>query len=312
MSKQPILITGAHRSGSTWVGNIVAKAENIGYLHEPFNLNRPHCKKCNFKFRYWFEYIDSDNEEKYLHHLDHLLKFESYYDWTGVLGKERNLKRAYYEWLQSRKLKLFKKRSARLVMKDPLALMAASWLAEKFNMKTLVLIRHPAAFVSSLKRMNWTYPFDNLVKQQNLMAKHLSEFREQIIEFAETEKDIIDQGILMWNILHKKINDYKEKHSEWLYIRHEDISRDPQTEFRNIFKHLELDINDNIKEEINKSSHSSNPAEAPSKKGKFIKRDSRANIYNWKKRLTDEEIKRIKDGTDKYASYFYQQKDWNN
>ena len=33
----PILVTGAPRSGSTWVGNVLALDKRTGYVHEPFN-----------------------------------------------------------------------------------------------------------------------------------------------------------------------------------------------------------------------------------------------------------------------------------
>ena len=36
-SAKPILVTGAHRSGTTWVGKMLALAPGVGYVHEPFN-----------------------------------------------------------------------------------------------------------------------------------------------------------------------------------------------------------------------------------------------------------------------------------
>ena len=41
-SGRPILVTGAHRSGTTWVGKMLALAPGVGYVHEPFSpLTRP-------------------------------------------------------------------------------------------------------------------------------------------------------------------------------------------------------------------------------------------------------------------------------
>ena len=34
---RPILVTGAHRSGTTWVGKMLALAPGVAYVHEPFN-----------------------------------------------------------------------------------------------------------------------------------------------------------------------------------------------------------------------------------------------------------------------------------
>jgi len=41
-----------------------------------------------------------------------------------------------------------------------------------------------------------------------------------------------------------------------------------------------------------------------------LRRDSRANIYNWKKRLTDHEIGIIKDITKEVAPFFYKDDEW--
>ena len=36
---RPILVTGSHLSGTTWVGRMIAVSPCVAYLHEPFNLN---------------------------------------------------------------------------------------------------------------------------------------------------------------------------------------------------------------------------------------------------------------------------------
>ena len=32
---KPILVTGSHRSGSTWVGKMLATSPSVNYIHEP-------------------------------------------------------------------------------------------------------------------------------------------------------------------------------------------------------------------------------------------------------------------------------------
>lgn len=60
-ASKPILVTGSHRSGSTWVGNIMATSPSVNYIHEPFNgICRPGI--CNIKFPYTFMYITNDNQ----------------------------------------------------------------------------------------------------------------------------------------------------------------------------------------------------------------------------------------------------------
>jgi hypothetical protein len=35
--KKPILVTGSHRSGTTWAGQMVAAAPHTAYIHKPLN-----------------------------------------------------------------------------------------------------------------------------------------------------------------------------------------------------------------------------------------------------------------------------------
>ena len=37
---RPILVTGSHRSGSTWLGQMIGASDAVGYIHEPFNIDR--------------------------------------------------------------------------------------------------------------------------------------------------------------------------------------------------------------------------------------------------------------------------------
>ena len=62
MSKaKPILVTGSHRCGSTWIGKVIATSPSVDYIHEPFNgMCRP--GKCSVKFPHTFTYITDNNE----------------------------------------------------------------------------------------------------------------------------------------------------------------------------------------------------------------------------------------------------------
>ena len=54
--KKIILITGSPRSGTTWIGKMIASAPSVGYIHEPFNPahNTGICAAC---IEDWFTYI---------------------------------------------------------------------------------------------------------------------------------------------------------------------------------------------------------------------------------------------------------------
>lgn len=72
---QPILVTGAHRSGTTWVGKMLAGSQ-VAYISEPLNvLHRPGVLCA--KVKHWYQYVCDDNEAEYLAPFEELLDRKS-------------------------------------------------------------------------------------------------------------------------------------------------------------------------------------------------------------------------------------------
>jgi hypothetical protein len=68
--KKPILVTGSHRSGTTWVGRMISLDIDVGYIHEPFNISLPPGYN-KLELNYWFTYINSNYPNQYC--LEHVL-----------------------------------------------------------------------------------------------------------------------------------------------------------------------------------------------------------------------------------------------
>lgn len=304
-SQKPILITGSHRSGSTWVGKVLAHSKKVGYIHEPCNpRHRPGI--CGAEFNYWFPYISDENESYFYDHINKTIKFK--YNLKAEIEAIKNPK-DFLRLVKNYSYFLFYRiGDFRPLIKDPIAVFSAEWLASKFDMDVVILIRHPAAFASSLKKHNMFHQFSHFLKQPLLINDQLSPFDAEIREYAEKEHDIIDQAILLWRLIYYVIMKYQTKHNDWIFIRHEDLAKNPVIEFQNIFKKLKLDFTENVRKTIEKYSNFTNPIEAP--KASSIKINSKLSIKNWKKRLTDSEIKRIRNKVENISKMFYSDEDW--
>src|SRR4029077_14652741 len=81
----------------------------------------------------------------------------------------------------------YRMQHARPLVKDPMALFSAEWIAETFDAQVVVIVRHPAAFASSIKLDGWAHPFSHFLNQPALMEDHLSSFDEEIKTFAQEE-----------------------------------------------------------------------------------------------------------------------------
>jgi len=279
----PILVTGSHRSGSTWAGKTLAVAPHIAYIHEPFNPKISAQIGLNPKpFKYWFQYICEENSANYASILDNIIRYKY------SLGNDiTNIKTAgnVVKVIRDQAWCLLHKINRdRPLIKDPIALFSAEWLYKKYNMNVLVMIRHPAAFCSSLKIKKWEFNFNNFLRQPLLMERYLYPFKDEIQEYAENEKDVIEQAILLWNCIHSTIRVYQEKYPEWLFVRHEDLSADPLTQFKSIYNKFCVEFTQKTRKMIHESSGAHNPAEQQTE-NEFI-RNSMENIKNWKKRCT--------------------------
>lgn len=304
-TSRPILVTGSHRSGSTWAGKMLAAAPHVGYIHEPFNIEIK-IGKIPKPFKYWFQYICEENSASFDSALDRVIQYK--YPLGSNIAKLRTIIDAAIITRDQGNCFLHKLNNDRPLIKDPIAIFSAEWLCKKFNMEVLVMIRHPAAFCSSLIIKNWKFDFHHFLEQPLLMDRYLGKFEEEIREFAGDEKGVIDQAILLWNCIHHTINIYRENNPEWLFARHEDVSLDPIGQFQSIYNAFGLEFTHKARKIILKSSGAHNPVEQ--KTGNEYVRNSKKNIYNWKNRLSKNEIDLIKMKTSEVSTLFYSADEW--
>jgi hypothetical protein len=194
----------------------------------------------------------------------------------------------------------------RPLIKDPFAVFSVPWFAERLGCRVVITVRHPAAFASSLKRLNWPFNFRDLLEQPLLMQNWLD------VDRAEMESvpsdDIIGQAALLWRMVYRVVARMMKLHPSFIVVRHEDLSLDPVPGYRDLY--AALDFTPQVETTILNASSSENPAELSKKKVHAVKLDSRANLDNWKKRLSADEITRIRRMTGKTANLFYSDEEW--
>jgi hypothetical protein len=301
----PILVTGTHRSGTTWVGKMLAEDALTAYISEPLNvLHRPGVFRV--KVDQWYPYICEDNGNEYLPAFQDLLEFD-YYFWDEI----RSLRSRKDFLRMGRDFLIFYNglmRGQRALLKDPFAVFSAPWFAKHLMCKVVITVRHPAAFASSLKRLNWLFDFQDLLDQPLLMRDHLEPYREEMQSIQS--EDVIGQAALLWKMIYHSVHASRELNPDFIIVRHEDLSRDPISGYRDLYRLLDLEFTPRVEKTILSSSSSENPAELSYKKVHGFKLDSRANIDIWKKRLSAEEIGRIRKITEEISALYYSDAEW--
>jgi hypothetical protein len=301
----PILVTGAHRTGTTWVGKMLAASPQVAYISEPLNiLHRPGVLRA--PVLKWYTLISEENEAEYLPAFRAMLGFR-YGLWREVRSVRSSkdflrMGRDFSIFLRGRLL------GKRPLIKDPFAVFSAPWFADRLGCRVVVTVRHPAGFASSLKRLNWSFDFHDLLDQPLLMQRWLGVDRAEM-ELAYAD-DVIGQAALLWRVVYRVVARMMKLYPSFIVVRHEDLSLDPVSCYRDLYAALDLDFTPKVEESILKSSSSENPAELSKKKVHAVKLDSRANLDNWKKRLSEAEVMHIRKITGKTAKLFYSDEEW--
>jgi len=303
----PILVTGMHRSGTTWVGKMIAANSQFAYISEPLNvLHRPGVFQHDTQ--YWYTYINPKNEAVYLPAFTDTISFR--YHLFSELQALYSIK-DFFRMI--RDLSTFIKgrlQNKRALIKDPFAVFSSQWFAERLNCQVVIVVRHPAAVINSMKRLGWDFDFTDLLAQNKLIKDWLSPYQEEIYQITKQKPDIIMQGSLLWKIIYATVAQYKKINLGFHIVRHEDLSRNPLESYRTLYHDLNLRFTNNVKDVILKYSDSKNPKNLSQNRTHSVRLNSSANIKNWKDSLDHWEITQIRKLTEEIASQFYSDEDW--
>jgi hypothetical protein len=300
----PILVTGAHRSGTTWVGKMLALAPGVAYIHEPFSpRTAPGLSPARFD-RY-FTVVTVENEARYRPGLEQTVGFRyGLGPQLRSLRGPRDLARTGRDFARVQRARLAGKRP---LVKDPIALLSAEWLAESFNMDVVVLIRHPAAFAASLKRLGWKHSFATFI-QDGRVPEVVRPYEAEIREQAQRPGEILAQAALLWRLLYSAVDGYRKRHPNWAFVRHEDASAEPVGTFARLYEQLGLDFTPAAREAIARASAPDNPAELA--RPHAVELDSAASLGRWRQDLTAEEVEALRERTRDVWPRFYSDEDW--
>lgn len=302
-------MTGSHRSGSTWVGRTLARAPGLVYVEEPFHpRHRPGI--CRARPAYWYQYVCAENEDEggWRQALKGTLTLR--YDLFAelpALRTPRDAGRLLRDW---GRFAAGRRRGDRALMKDPLAFFSTPWIADRFGSRVLVLTRHPAAFASSLMRLEWDFDFGNWLDQPLLMRDLLAPFRHELEAFRAAPGDRIEQAALCWRVIAEVTSRWQEEHPDWLFRTHEELSLNPLHAYEGLFSALDLPFEDHARAALEAGTGGGNPAEAPTGVVHALKRDSRSNVRSWTKRLSAEDVARLRDAVAPVADRFYGEESW--
>jgi hypothetical protein len=257
---------------------------------------------------HWYTYICLENEERYFQGLNETLQFR--YHLGMEIHSLRSVKdalrmgRDFSSFLRGRFL------HKRPLVKDPFAVFSVDWYARRLDCQVVCVVRHPAAFVSSLMRLEWPFELSDLTNQSLLMRDWLIPFQGEIEKIQSDSRDVVAQGSLLWKMIYQVIYRVKQQDSNIIVVRHEDLSADPINRFKQLYSAVNLNYSTRVEKFIIEHSRAGNPGESSKGAAYSVRLDSRANLNNWKRRLSSEDITRIRKICEPVARLYYVEQDW--
>jgi len=312
--KTPILLTGMHRSGGSWVAKMIEGGGGVVHVNEPFNRRHPPGLTPGILHvppPLAYQHVGEHNEAEHLDGFRNMLELR--YDLVAELRTNHGV----YDLAKAAKyLTAFtygRARGMRTLIDDPYQVFAAEWLADRLDCRVVLLVRHPAGIVSSLKRIGpgWADNLPDIAAQPELIGRYLREYIDDIVRAAHEPLEPVGHGALLWLLIHSAIAQQLDRHPEFVLVRYEDLAMDPENGFRELYAQLDLPWTDRAEKTVREGSMAG-PAARNNPWGRvglgrtaYQPMDSKANAWAWRQRLAPDEAAAVIETTRPVAERFY-------
>ncbi len=296
--RTPILVTGCPRSGTTWMGNTIGASDKVMLLYEPLNNDAP----LHIGAPSRFYQVTHESPSHIRAACDDLVSL-------GSLHKRLQMgAKGIAQWVMGQRKagNHFAARSLtgrgepflspkRSCIKDPIAFYSAEWFAEQHNANVVVMVRHPCSVISSYLKLGWTS--DMAALKQRPVPGGYKELENRIQNW-EPGSLPLDDLILQWKLLSARTLSLQKQYPGWTYIVHDRLCNDPEAWFENIFKRLDLQFTDNIREKVRAESSEENTVDPEKHVQHMHSRASRTIANAWRTRLKPAIAEKILAETD--------------
>lgn len=179
-----------------------------------------------------------------------------------------------------------RKPPARLVIKDPFLSLSAQYLVHRHHFQVVFAVKHPAAFLLSLRRVGWdrTVPLDDLVEQGVIDAAQ-----------RDAAQDPVSQAALLWNVVNRHAlataRDLPKNVSIW---SHERFCADPDREMAQLTRALGITYSDLMQDEVSRATRG-DVVTPPMETIHALVRNSAAMAGDWRERLPKAEQEELRE-----------------
>jgi len=302
-NRRLILVTGAPRSGTTAVGQMLSLAPGAGTLHEPFNFH-----SGLHHIGHYFEVPGSRSFsmaqlDQTLEQIKNLqLVFKS-----GIFPSDQGWRRAVKYVAGGRPLNSYRRLRIQpslrtIIWKDPLACFTADQVAKRHDVDVLVTVRSPWAVAASFKRMDWAFDLPDLTARLKSGGIDLN---GKLACRSDSLHPSVTNGTGLWNIIYPTLARWAQMNQRIRFVNLDDVVGDPVATYARLYELLALDWNGRIAAKIEKYYRQESPRSVP-RAGKA--HDSGRNVAEvnkyWRGYLTEPEKDFVARATEEQWSKF--------
>lgn len=292
-AKVTSIITGMHRSGTTWLGSLLAAFPALAVVHEPFNLD--------FGLRdiprWYLDHRDPRDIDFFARSREALENGAPCYRRGWFWRKPgRSFLRAVAGGAAERSYRTaFSSGKPNLVLKDPFLLMMVPHLAAA-GIRCIVMIRHPAAILVSLRRMGWHVPIEHLRSRPSLdpvvLQRNMSEAESMGVFWAGVYQPV-------WSLVEAKSTE------NLLLLCHEEMFHNVDDTVERLADFLQFEDGLDAAREFARKTTTGTVIMPGKGKIHELSRDSKKLVKAWKSRVSDSELKEIVSRAGPLYRYFY-------
>ncbi|HET9905482.1 MAG TPA: sulfotransferase [Anaerolineales bacterium] len=271
--RRSILVAGTARSGTTWLGDLIASQINCRILFEPFN---PHLVPEYRNFNY-FQYMRPG------------VKDQAFYIFAENLfmGKIRN------HWVDRHNERIT---SEFRLIKEIRANLSLKWLHNNFpEIPIIFLLRHPCAVVSSRMELGWATDLDiePFLSQPNLIEDHLGPY----LDLIKNVKTFEEKHAIIWSVSNVvPLRQFQPGELKLVY--YEDLCTQTQVEMTSVFISL------GKKAGVSLTRNFDRPSQTTRLTSPLVTGDD--NLSGWRKKMTSSQINNVLRIVDRFGlSHLY-------
>jgi hypothetical protein len=255
-----ILVAGAARSGTTWLGDLISSKIPCRILFEPCNPDLvPEYRSFNY-----FQYMRPETQDPQFHSFTEKV----------FRGEIRNA------WIDRQNEQLF---PTHRLIKEIRANLALKWIHERFpGVRMFFLMRHPCAVVQSRMALDWATDKDiqPFLSQSELVTDYLSLYLD-VINNARTPEE---KHAIIWSV-NNLVPLRQFKPGELKIVYYENLCTQPDIELQAIFHTLGLEYKSLSARQLNR------PSQTTVMNSAVINGIDK--IAFWKKKMTTTQIDNI-------------------